>query len=74
MTRFQDFLTTPIGSMLRVTLGLTLGYLVLALQQGTLITEVSIQDLNTWVSAALAVSLPIGIAALNPRDTRFGRK
>lgn len=71
---FKEFLTTPLGSVLRVTVGLVLGYLVIALTEGQLVTEITLDQLVTWISAALAVSIPVAIAWINPADGRFGRK
>jgi predicted ABC-type sugar transport system permease subunit len=66
------FLTTPIGSALRVLVGVVLGYLVLDLQaDGTI--SVSVSEVWTWVAAGLVIAVPILIAAVNPSDTRFGR-
>lgn len=68
---FGQFLTTPLGSALRVFVGAVLGYLVLDLStSGTI--DVSVSDLKTWVAAALVVAVPVLIAALNPKDDRFG--
>lgn len=68
----SKFLTTPIGSALRVAVGVVLGYLVLDLSNdGTV--SVSWSELQTWVAAALVVAVPVLIAWVNPADTRFGR-
>jgi predicted ABC-type sugar transport system permease subunit len=66
------FLTTPIGSMGRIVVGVVLGYLVLDLSNdGTI--SVSWDELMTWVAAGLVVGVPVLIAFVNPADTRFGR-
>ncbi len=70
---FGKFLTTPLGSALRVFLGAVLAYLVLDLQtDGTI--DISVGDVMTWVAGALVIAVPLLIAALNPADTRFGKK
>jgi len=66
------FLTTPLGSALRIFVAAVLGYLVLDLTTDGKI-DVSVSDLNTWVAAAIVVALPVVIAAVNPADTRFGK-
>lgn len=69
---FGEFLTTPIGSALRVFAGVVLGYFVLDLKaDGTI--SVSVGDVMTWVAAGLVVAVPLVIAFVNPADTRFGR-
>lgn len=69
---FGKFLTTPLGSALRVALGVVLGYVVLDLKQdGTV--SITLDELYTYVAAGIAVGTPILIAALNKADTRFGR-
>lgn len=70
--RFEAFLTTPLGSALRVFVGVVLGYLVLDLRNDGKIS-VSVDDLNTWIAAALVVAVPLLIAAVNPADLRWGR-
>jgi hypothetical protein len=70
--KLWEFLTTPVGSMVRIVLGAVLGYLVLDLtKDGTV--SVSWDELRTWVAGALVVGLPVAIAWINPVDTRFGR-
>lgn len=67
------FLAGPVGSAVRVFLGLLLGSLVAVLQAGDI---ASLGDLDWWqtaISAALAVALPLIIAAINPADTRWGK-
>jgi uncharacterized membrane protein YjfL (UPF0719 family) len=72
MKAFEAFLATPFGSACRVALGVVLGYLVLDLSNdGTV--SVSLDEVVTWVAAALVVAVPILIAYVNPADTRFGR-
>lgn len=74
MQSLGNFLANnPIGAMLRVFVGLVLGYFVLDLTTDGKI-DVSMNDLNTWVAGALVVAIPILIAAINPQDTRFGAK
>ena len=67
-----QFLATPLGSAVRVFAGLVLGYFVLDLQNDGGVS-VTLDDLGTWVAAALAVALPIVIAWVNPADPRFGK-
>jgi hypothetical protein len=66
------FLTTPIGSALRVLVGVVLGYLVLDLSADKTIS-VGLDEVTTWIAAGLVVAVPILIAAVNPADTRFGK-
>jgi ABC-type amino acid transport system permease subunit len=66
------FLTTPIGSALRIVVGVVLGYLVLDLSKdGTI--SVGWDEVTSWVAAGLVVGVPILIAWINPADSRFGR-
>ena len=66
------FLAGPVGSAVRVALGVILGYLVLDLsEEGTI--SVSWDEVQTWLAAALVVAVPLIIAAVNPADTRFGK-
>lgn len=66
------FLTTPLGSALRVFVGAVLGFLVLDLtSDGTI--SVGIDEVWTWVAGGLIVAVPILIAWVNPADQRFGR-
>lgn len=67
------FLTTPLGSALRVFVGVVLGYLVLDLSNDGRIS-ISLDDLNSWIAAALVVAVPLVIAWVNPSDTRWGNK
>lgn len=69
---FGKFLTTPLGSALRVFLGVVLGYFVLDLQEAGTI-DISVGDVTTWIAGALVVAVPLIIAAVNPKDDRFGR-
>ena len=70
---FGRFLTTPLGSALRVFVGLVLGAYVASLGEGSGLVP-TVDNLETWVGAAVAVALPIIIAAINPADPRFGSK
>lgn len=72
MNGFWEFLKGPVGSALRVFVGVVLGYLVLDLQTDGKIS-VSVEDVNAWIAAALVVAVPLVIAAINPADTRFGK-
>jgi len=66
------FLTTPVGSMCRIVIGVALGYLVLDLSNdGTI--SVSWDEGVSWLAAGLVVGVPVLIAYVNPADTRFGR-
>lgn len=72
MAGFQKFLTTPLGSMLRIVVGIVLGYLVLDLTaDGTI--SVGMDEVTSWVAAGLVVGIPVLIAAINPADARFGK-
>lgn len=73
MTKVWTFLTTALGSALRVFVGLFLGSLVAYLGGGGKLEALNLETIWTWVGAALAVALPVLIAAINPQDTRFGR-
>ena len=65
------FLATPVGSMVRILVGVVLGYLVLDLSNdGTI--SVSWDEVQTWIAAGLVVAVPVLIAAVNPQDSRFG--
>jgi hypothetical protein len=68
---FGRFLAGPIGSAARIALGLVLGSYVSSLQSGAGLVP-SLNSVYTWLGAAVAVALPIIIAALNPQDPRFG--
>lgn len=68
---FAKFLTTPIGSALRIALGLVLGAWVASLQAGNALVP-EVDDILTWIGAALVIVVPLVIAALNPADPRFG--
>lgn len=73
MSVVWKFLATPWGAAVRVFAGVVLGYLVLDLSNDGKI-DVSLDDLNSWIAAGLVVAIPLVIAAVNPADTRFGRK
>lgn len=73
MSVVWKFLATPLGAAVRVFAGVVLGYLVLDLSNDGKI-DVSLDDLNSWIAAGLVVAIPLVIAAVNPADTRFGRK
>lgn len=70
MKQIQQFLATPEGGMVRIFVGLVLGYLVVALQNRD---SISLSLLSTWAGAALVVVIPLAIAYINPADSRFGR-
>ena len=70
MKQIQQLLATPVGGMVRIFVGLVLGYLVVALQDHD---TISLDSLSTWAGAALVVVIPLAIAYVNPADTRFGR-
>lgn len=74
MNRVWKFLAAgPVGAAVRVFVGVVLGYAVLDLaNDGTI--SITLHDVSTWVAAGLVVAVPIVIAAVNPADTRFGRK
>lgn len=72
MNALGRFLTTPVGSALRVFAGLVLGSFVLYLSAGNDVAKIDVASVMTWVSAALVVAVPIVIAAINPQDPRFG--
>jgi len=66
------FLATPLGSAIRIALGVVLGYFVLDLtSDGTI--SVSWAEVQTWIAAGLVLAVPIIIAAVNPQDPRFGK-
>jgi hypothetical protein len=65
---------SPLGSAARVAAGLILGSFVAYLVSGGSILTVSVDQLSTWVGAALVVATPIVIAWVNPADTRYGRQ
>jgi len=63
--------TTPLGSALKVFLGVLLAAVLLTwTQEG----QISFDHWQTWVIGALAVAVPIVINWLNPADGRYGRK
>lgn len=66
------FLAGPIGSALRVLVGLVLGSYVASLSSGGALVP-GLSDWQTWLGAAIVVALPLVIAALNPQDPRFGK-
>lgn len=65
---------TPVGravqSYVKVFISVLLG---LFLADGADVFSVSVTELQTWLSAAIASVLPLIITALNPNDTRFGK-
>lgn len=67
------FLAGPLGSALRVAAGFALGELVAYLGNGGTFRGLSWAAVELWLGGAVAVGLPLVIAALNPADTRFGR-
>lgn len=67
------FLAGPIGSALRVAVAFVLGELVAYLANGGTFRGLSWAAVELWIGAAVAVGLPIAIAALNPADPRYGR-
>lgn len=69
-----EFLSGPVGSALRVFLGVVLGSLVTWLTNGGTLSGLTWADLESWLGAAIASGVPILIAALNPQDPRFGLK
>lgn len=69
---FLKFLTTPVGSWLRVFV-LTIGTLWLADMREVGYFHVDLSEWVPWVLAAFAAALPVAVAYLNPKDTRFGR-
>lgn len=68
-----DFLAGPIGSAVRVFVGSVLGAVTAYFANGGTFVGLSFGDVQLWLGAAIAVALPIVVAALNPADTRFGR-
>jgi hypothetical protein len=71
MNGFTTWLaTTPLGSALKVFLGVLLGAVLLTWTSEGVI---SFDHWQTWVIGALAVAVPIIINALNPADTRYGK-
>ena len=66
------FLTSPVGSFLRVVLGFVLGALTVFLAEGGTFADLTWGDFQLWLGAAVAGALPILIAWVNPDDTRFG--
>lgn len=72
MNTFMAWLaTTPLGSAIKVFLGVLLAAVLLTWTQEGVI---SFDHWQTWVIGALAVAVPIIINTLNPADTRYGRK
>ena len=70
-----EFLATPVGSFLRVVLGIVLGGLVVILtdDRGSGVTDVL--DLEWWnaiLGLAIGGGIPVLIAYLNKADPRFG--
>jgi hypothetical protein len=71
MDKFNAWLaTTPLGSALKVFLGVLLGA---ALLTWTSEGVISFDEWQTWVIGALAIAVPIIINALNPADPRYGK-
>lgn len=58
-------------SYVKVFLAVFLG---MFLADGADVFAVSTSDLRVWLAAGLAAVLPILLNAMNPRDTRYGRK
>lgn len=54
-----------VTSFITVVLGLFIA-------DGADIFSVSMNDVRTWLAAGLSAVLPVIIAALNPKDTRYG--
>mgnify|MGYP001251266819 CR=1 FL=1 len=67
------FLTTPLGSALRVFLGACLGGFVLYLSNGNSLTDINFDTVNAILTAAAIVAVPLVIAFVNPADPRWGR-
>lgn len=68
-------LTSPwavaLKSYLKVFLAVVLG---LFLADGADVFAVDMSDIRSWLAVGLASVLPLIITALDPTDTRFGRK
>ena len=72
---FGKFLSTPLGSFLRVVLGAVLAAVVVILTDGKGEGITDIADLgwlNGVLGLAVAGGVPVLIAALNRQDPRFG--
>ena len=72
MTKLGKFLASPVGSAVRIFVGLVLGAYVASLSAGGALVP-STGDWQTWAGAAIVVALPVIIAAINPQDPRFGK-
>jgi len=70
--KFLVFLTTPVGSMLRIFVAGLIAYLVIDLKTDGKV-DISWDEVNIWIAGALVVVLPIVAAVINPADTRWGR-
>lgn len=64
---------SPVASWVKVAVSFALGAFLVFLTNGNEVTDVTLTDLNVWLSGAVAAVLPLVINWLNPADVRYGR-
>lgn len=72
---YSKFLTTPVGSALRVALGVVLAGLVVILTDGRGEGISDVMNLDWWntiLGVAIAAAIPVFLAYFNRADPRFG--
>ena len=68
---FSSPVAQAIKSYVKVFLAVVLG---LFLADGADVFAVEMSDIRAWLAAGLAAVVPLLITALDPSDSRFGRK
>lgn len=68
---FSSPVAQAIKSYVKVFLAVVLG---LFLADGADVFAVEMSDIRSWLAAGLAAVLPLLITAIDPSDSRFGRK
>lgn len=71
--KFQTFLISPAGSVVKVFVAIMLGILLKEYKEGNIdIFDLSLSNLKTVIGAAFTSCVPMIINFLNPSHTAYG--